>query len=134
MIQELLVESESFQGPFRKNLDLFITQRYFDIILFLSGAVSLLSPEQRRHLHGQWGRAPDRQSAWRLRASAYLWLPAAELPVTAGHLRQHFALLATLRLDPKVRRDSLSFFCIYMSYLSTPEAFSKRIKLIEGDY
>lgn len=62
----------------------------------------MLSPEQRRHLHGQWGRAPDRQSAWRLRSSAYLWLPAAELPVTAEHLRQHFALLATLRLDPKV--------------------------------
>jgi hypothetical protein len=65
--------------------------------------VAPLNLEGKRYSRpSQWERVPGRETAWRLRPNSYLWLPAAELPFPAKYFRNHFALLLSLRLDPKV--------------------------------
>ncbi|XP_075221445.1 uncharacterized protein LOC142324503 isoform X2 [Lycorma delicatula] len=76
------------------------------------GSVSPLNVENRRYYHpsrAQWTRVPGRETAWRLRPNSYLWLPAAELPFPAANFRKHFALLVTLRLDPKSKGEGTVF-------------------------
>lgn len=77
---------------------IFICKFNGSLIFYLTGAVAPLSLEGKR----QWERVPGRESAWRLRANSYFWLPAAQLPFPANYFRNHFALILSLRLDPKV--------------------------------
>ncbi|XP_046658959.1 uncharacterized protein LOC124353141 isoform X2 [Homalodisca vitripennis] len=100
------------------------------------GVVSPLLMDQKRYLHGQWGRSPDRQTAWRLRPSAYLWLPAAELPTSVHHLRKHFAVLITVRLNPKEPAAGTLFSLRSRrqqnSYLSVELAGKEVVKLVHS--
>ncbi|RZF45011.1 hypothetical protein LSTR_LSTR001972 [Laodelphax striatellus] len=68
------------------------------------GSVSPLDVDESKFFHpsrAQWTRVPGRETAWRLRPNSYLWLPAAQLPFPPANFRRHFAILVTLRLDPK---------------------------------
>ncbi|CAH1390103.1 unnamed protein product [Nezara viridula] len=65
--------------------------------------VAPLSLEDKKYFHPtQWERVPGRETAWRLKPNSYLWLPAAELPFPNNYFKNHFALLLSLRIDPKV--------------------------------
>nr|XP_014293066.1 protein kinase C-binding protein NELL1-like isoform X2 [Halyomorpha halys] len=66
------------------------------------GVVAPLSLEEKKYFHpSQWERVPGRETAWRLKPNSYLWLPAAELPFPNNYFKNHFALLLSLRIDPK---------------------------------
>lgn len=74
-----------------------------DVCLYVAGVVAPLSLEDKKYFHpSQWERVPGRETAWRLKPNSYLWLPAAELPFPNNYFRNHFALLLSLRIDPKV--------------------------------
>ncbi|XP_039281634.1 uncharacterized protein LOC111058896 [Nilaparvata lugens] len=76
------------------------------------GSVSPLDVDESKFYQpsrAQWSRVPGRETAWRLRPNSYLWLPAAQLPFPPANFRRHFALLVTLRLDPKAKAEGTVF-------------------------
>ncbi|KAF6200370.1 hypothetical protein GE061_006673 [Apolygus lucorum] len=73
-----------------------------------SGVVAPLTLEDKKYFHpSQWERVHGRETAWRLKPNSYLWLPAAELPFPTNYFRNHFALLLSLRIDPKMKMEEV---------------------------
>lgn len=70
-----------------------------------SGTIEPLATDSRKYFHPSrslWEKVPDRKSAWRIKPSYYLWLPATQVAFPVADFQKHFALIVSIRVDPTV--------------------------------
>ncbi|XP_065215848.1 uncharacterized protein LOC135842355 [Planococcus citri] len=76
------------------------------------GTIEPLATENQKYFHPSrslWEKVPDRGSAWRIKPSYYLWLPAKEVAFPVADFQRHFALIVSVRVDPTVRTEGTIF-------------------------
>lgn len=99
---------------------------YFELVATVfAGTIEPLATENRKYFHPSrslWQRVPDRKSAWRIKPSYYLWLPATEVAFPVADFRKHFALIVSIRVDPTVSILAYTSFFL-SSYTATHITF-----------